>query len=112
MAGRTGYPLRRSRLPLPGVSPCRPQRQPTANRDWNRSRKDEGPCGGTPGGERSPVFSGLSSPPAGSEGRQGLPLPSARAPWGCRDPRERCPPLPSLQPLGNAGRGGRGPGAL
>lgn len=51
MAGRTGYLLRCSRLPLPGVSPCRPQRQRAANRDWNRSRKDEGPCGGIPGGE-------------------------------------------------------------
>lgn len=53
MAGRTGYPLQRSRLPLPGVSPSRPQRQRTANRDWNRCRKDAGPWCGSRGDERS-----------------------------------------------------------
>lgn len=71
VAGRTGYPLRRSRLPLPGVSPSRPQLQRAANRDWIRSRKDAGPCGGTSAGERSPVLRCSSSPPTGSEELRG-----------------------------------------
>lgn len=80
--------MRRCRLPARRVT-VPAQRQRAANRDWNRSCKDAGPCGGTASGERSPVFSGLSSPSAGSEGLRcggGCGYRQTGPPGGCRDP--------------------------